>query len=163
MHHGRPPDNASLLARILRGDGQKTIAYELGLAPSTVSGRYMRALGTLEVSPRRIPLALVLAAQSAAGIGPMPRASSGFFDHDETAFRIVSVARPLTSRMTMLTPTEQEIAQWIIEGASRLEISRRRATSVHTVARQFHLIFRTMQVTGRFALIRRAIELQCFR
>jgi DNA-binding CsgD family transcriptional regulator len=65
--------------------------------------------------------------------------------------------------MTTLTHAEQDVARWIIEGCSRFEIARRRQTSVHTVARQFHAIFNAQRITGRFALVRSALELHCFR
>jgi DNA-binding NarL/FixJ family response regulator len=76
---------------------------------------------------------------------------------------VVSVPRPSTGRLPGLTRAEEEVAQGIVEGYSRFEIARRRATSVNTVARQVHSIFNALQITGRFALIRRAIEFNCFR
>jgi DNA-binding NarL/FixJ family response regulator len=161
---GLCPEGALILSRILCGDQQKVVASELELAASTVSGRYVRALTKLEiVSPRKVPLALVLAAQSAAGIDPIASARSSVFGHHQSTCLVVSVPRPATTRMTALTMAEQDIAQWIIEGYSRSAIARRRTTSVHTVARQFHSIFAAMKVTGRFALIRRAVELHGFR
>jgi DNA-binding CsgD family transcriptional regulator len=65
--------------------------------------------------------------------------------------------------MVGLTPAEREIAQWIIEGCSRFYIAHRRRTSVHTVARQFNAINDALRTTGRYALIRSAVELGCFR
>jgi len=160
---GLCPQSASVIARVFCGDPQKVVASDLGIAPSTASGRYVKALEALEVSPRMVPLSLILAAQSAAGLGPIATARSCVFDHQETACLVVSVPRPAMARMTALTTAEQDVAQWIMEGYSRWAIARHRMTSVHTVSRQFHSIFETLKVTGRFALIRRAVELHGFR
>jgi DNA-binding CsgD family transcriptional regulator len=155
-------EGASILSRILCGVQQKVVACECGLAPSTVSGRYVRTLTQIEVAPRNVPLALVLAAQSASGIGPIATAKSCVFEHQRQTWLVVSVPRPTAARMTELTPAEQEVAQWIIEGYTRFAIARHRMTSVNTVARQFHSIFTRMKVRGRYSLIRRAVELRGF-
>ena len=156
------PEDLGILARVLSGNPQKVIASDLRTATSTISGRYARALSKLDLSPRRVPLIAVLAAQGSAGIGPIPSARSCFVDHQGCACLVVSVPRPVTARMSGLTQAEQVVAQGIIEGRSRFEIARGRATSVNTVARQVHSTFNALQITGRFALIRRAIELDCF-
>src|SRR5277367_280576 len=64
----------SIVARVLHGDQQKLLASELSIAPSTVSGRFVRALGKLDLIPRCVPVPLVLAAQTFAGLNPGPRA-----------------------------------------------------------------------------------------
>lgn len=154
--------DAALLTRILRGDPQKEIAWELRVAASTLSGRYVHALASFGLSPRHLPLPLVLAAQSAADLGPITAVRTRILDRPGGASLVVSVPRTAASRMTGLTPAERAVAQGIIEGHSRSEIARRRGTSVHTVGRQFHSIFEAMNATGRFALIRRAVERGAF-
>jgi DNA-binding CsgD family transcriptional regulator len=154
--------DALMVVRILSGDQQKLVASEFGIASSTGSSRYLRALGRLELSRQHVPLTLVLAAQSASGVRPVPPARSGFFNHHQNAYVFVSVRSPDTARMTQLTAAEQAVARFILSGHSRLEIAGTRETSIHTVARQFHSIFEAMKVTGRFALIRRAVELRAF-
>jgi DNA-binding CsgD family transcriptional regulator len=156
-------DDAAILARILSGEQQKLVASDLGIAASTVSGRYVRALDRLDLSPSTLPLPIVLAAQAWIGVANAPSARRGFFESQGTACMVVSVPRPATARMSNLTPAEQDVAKWIIEGCSRFDIARRRKTSVHTVARQFHAIFNTQRGTGRFALVRSAVEHECFR
>jgi DNA-binding CsgD family transcriptional regulator len=74
----------------------------------------------------------------------------------------MSVPRPMTDHLTCLTPAEREIARWIIEGQTRSEIADLRRTSPNTVAVQVHSVFSALRVTGRYALIRRAVELKCF-
>jgi DNA-binding CsgD family transcriptional regulator len=157
------PDDLGIVVRILSGDPQKAIAADVSTATSTISGRYARALSKLDISSRDVPLVPVLAAQGFSGIGPVPAARSCVVDHEGCACLVVSVPRPSTGRLPGLTRAEEEVAQGIVEGYSRFEIARRRATSVNTVARQVHSIFNALQITGRFALIRRAIEFNCFR
>lgn len=156
--------DASIVVRVLSGDQQKVVASELGIASSTGSSRYLRALERLDLSRRQVPLALVLAAQSTSDVRPVPPAPArgGFFNHQQNAYVFVSIRSPDTARMTQLTLAEQAVARSIISGHSRFEIARSRETSIHTVARQFHSIFEAMNVTGRFALIRRAVELRAF-
>jgi DNA-binding NarL/FixJ family response regulator len=155
-------DDAAIVARILSGEQQKLVASDLRIAASTVSGRYVRALDRLDLSPTTLPLPIVLAAQAWIGVANAPNARRGFFESQGTACMVVSVPRPATARMSSLTPAEQDVAKWIIEGCSRFDIARRRKTSVHTVARQFHAIFNTQRGTGRFALVRSAVEHECF-
>ena len=52
---------------------------------------------------------------------------------------------------------------WLIEGESRWEIAARRETSAQTVACQVRGIFSKWRLTGRYALIRRAVDLGWFR
>lgn len=155
-------EDADILARVFAGHQQKVVASDLGIAPSTVSGRYVRALDRLDLTAGAAPLPLVLAAQAALGVGRVPRARTAFFEAQGRVCMAVSVSRPNTTRMTNLTTAEQEVAAWLVEGCSRFEIARRRETSVHTVARQFHSIFAVQRVTGRFALVRSAVAVGCF-
>jgi DNA-binding NarL/FixJ family response regulator len=165
INRGHPSVNgndASILVRVLCGDPQKVIASDLGIATSTASGRYLRALQQLDLARRTLSLPLVLAAQSSAGIARVPSAQSAVFKQRGQLALIVTVPRPTTARMTTLTRAEQEVAQCLIEGDSREQIARKRRTSVHTVARQFSSIFTTLRVGGRYGLIRHAAELLCF-
>jgi DNA-binding NarL/FixJ family response regulator len=156
------PEDAAVLRRVLCGEPQKVLACDLGIANSTVSGRCVRALDELGMSHRTVPLALVLAAQSAAGLVRIPKATSALFEQDGRPCLALTVARPATKYMATLTRAEQEVAQALIEGSTRSEIALRRTTSMFTVTRQFSSIFAALRVTGRCALIRRAAELGCF-
>jgi DNA-binding CsgD family transcriptional regulator len=154
--------DAAVLVRVLCGEPQKVIASELGIATSTTSGRYLRALDQLDLGNRTLPLPLVLAAQSWAGIARVPRARTAIFEECGELALVVSVPRPVTAHMTTLTRAEQEVAKCLIEGDCRKEIARRRETSVHTVARQFSSVFTALRIGGRYALIRCAVERRCF-
>jgi DNA-binding NarL/FixJ family response regulator len=154
--------DAALLARIFCGDQQKALACDLGIATSTVSGRILRALSRLDISVRSVPLALVVAAQAWAGLVQMPLARSTLFEHRGFVFQTLTLPRPQLEVVKSLTRAGHEIASMLIEGRTRSEIASQRRASLHTVAHQIHSIFSALDVTGRFALIRRAIELGCF-
>jgi DNA-binding CsgD family transcriptional regulator len=159
---GLSPHGALLVASVLCGEARKGLASELGIAVSTATGRLLRALAKLELANRNIALPLVLAAQTWAGVARIPGAKAALLDYEGFRCLAVSVPRPVTSGLSALTRGEQQVARWLIEGATRHEIADRRGTSVFTVSRQFHGIFAALRVTGRYALIRRAVELGCF-
>lgn len=163
---GRPQgltnDDALLVVNVLCGEPRKAVASELGIAISTATGRFLRALAKLELGDRNVPLPLVLAAQSWAGMARIPSVRVACFEQEGCPCVVVSVPRPATAHLSSLTRGEQEVAQWLIEGLTRYEIADRRETSVHTVAGQFHSIFNALRVTGRYELIRRAVGLRCF-
>lgn len=163
---GRPeglsPEDASLVVNVLCGEPRKAIASELSIALSTATGRFLRALAKLELADRNVPLPLVLAAQCRVSAARIRSGRRAAVDHEGNRCLALSVPRPATRHLVPLTPSEQEIAQWLIEGLTRYEIADRRETSVHTVAGQFHSIFAALHVTGRYELIRRAVELGCF-
>jgi DNA-binding NarL/FixJ family response regulator len=156
------PDDAAVLLRVLCGDAQKVLAADLGVANSTVSGRCIRALTRLGLERRPVPLPLVLAAQSCAGIVRLPKVTSSHFDDDGRPCVALSVPRPITTNLGTLTRAEHEVARALMEGYTRSEIALRRTTSVFTVTRQFSAIFGALRVTGRYSLIRCAAERGCF-
>ncbi len=141
------PDDASLVVRVLCGEPRKALAAEMGIALSTATGRFLRALDKLGLGGRNIPLPLVLAAQSWAGADVIPTARTAWFDYEGAHCLALSVPRPSTERLAVLTRGQQEVALWLIEGMTRYEIANLRRTSVHTVARQFHSIYNTLRVT----------------
>jgi DNA-binding CsgD family transcriptional regulator len=163
---GRPTgltlEDASLVADVLCGRPRKAVAADAGMALSTATGRFLRALSKIELADRNVPLPVVLAAQCRSGVAPIRSVRSALFDYDGCRCLAISVPRPATGHLTSLTRGEQEIAQWVIEGLTRHEIAERRETSVHTVAGQCHAVFAALRVTGRYELIRRAVELCCF-
>jgi DNA-binding NarL/FixJ family response regulator len=156
------PDDSAVLVRVLCGEAQKVVAAELGIATSTASGRCQRALDHLDLAHRTMPLPLVLAAQSWAGVVHVPSARSALFEQHGQLALIVSVPRPVTANITALTRAEREVAQRLIEGNCTKEIALWRATSTHTVTRQLSSIFAALRVTGRCGLIRYAVDARCF-
>jgi DNA-binding CsgD family transcriptional regulator len=156
-------DEASLVRSVLCGDARKALACDQGVAVSTVTGRFLRALSKVELHDCTVPLTFVLAAQSHSGLVRIPSARATYVDHEGCRSLSLSIPRPVTTCLTELTPVQQQIALWLIEGATRETIAERRGKSVHTVAGQIHAVFHGLRVTGRYALIRRACELGCFR
>ena len=152
----------SLARRVLCGDARKVLADELGIAVSTVTGRYLRTLERLGLRECTMPLVLVLAAQSRKGLARIPSTRSTYIDPNGWRCLSVSVPRPVTSCLTALTPVQQQVAQWLIEGATREMIAELRGTAVNTVAGQVHAVFHALRVTGRYELTGRAWELGCF-
>jgi DNA-binding CsgD family transcriptional regulator len=61
-----------------------------------------------------------------------------------------------------LTPAEEEVTRLLVDGDSRWEIAAKRATSAQTVACQLRGIHSKLGVSGRYALIRRGVELGWF-
>jgi DNA-binding CsgD family transcriptional regulator len=109
-----------------------------------------------------MPLPLVLAAQSWAGVARVPSARGALFEQRGELALMVSVPKPVTAPMTTLTRAEQEIALRLIEGNCPKEIALLRATSTHTVTHQLSSIFAALRISGRCGLIRYAAELRCF-
>jgi DNA-binding NarL/FixJ family response regulator len=146
---------------VLCGDQQKAIAANLAIAPSTVSHRFGGALRKLGIARDAVPLPLVIAAHHRAGIQGETGATSAEFEAGGRACLVISVRRPRTERAHVLTPAEIEVARLCVEGLTRTDIASYRATSVLTVARQVHSIFTALGIVGRYALIRRLVELGC--
>jgi DNA-binding CsgD family transcriptional regulator len=156
------PDEALLVRSVLCGAARKVLAPDFGIAVSTTTGRYRRALAKLDFTDCTMPLVLVLAAQSRATQARIPSAPMTYVDHKGLRCLSFSVPRPVMTHLAELTPGQQQVAQWLIEGGTRETIAERRCTAVNTVAGQVHAIFHALRVTGRYALIRKASELGCF-
>jgi len=61
-----------------------------------------------------------------------------------------------------LSDAERDVGRLLIEGLSCAEIAEHRGSSIHTIANQRRRVFSALQISGRYALIRRAAELGCF-
>jgi len=153
---------ATVLLRVLCGDQQKVISTELRIAHSTASKRCAQAIEKLDLTARSVPLPVVVAAQSAAGVVSNARVRHAPFAYEGAEYMVASIRRPLVHGRSPLTVSEQSIAQLLVEGLSRWEIAKMRATSVQTVSCQLRSIFAKFQATGRYGLTRRATELGWF-
>jgi DNA-binding NarL/FixJ family response regulator len=149
----------SVLVRVLCGEQQKLVAVELEIACSTASKWYTHALAKLRLAEGPFPLPLVIAAQSwASGVVSSAGARSASFEHGGDHFTLFCVPNPRLASETRLTHAEQEVAELLIEGGSRWEIASHRCTSTQTVACQLRGIFSKLRLTGRHALIARAVD-----
>ena len=156
------PAEAAVLSRVLCGEQQKVISTELRIAHSTASKRCAQALEKLELTARTIPLPIAVSAQRAAGVVTAADLRYSRFTYEGCEFVVASIPRPKLVARTMLTVSEQEIAQLLVEGRSRWQIAGIRQTSVQTVSCQLRSIFAKFQATGRYGLTRRAAELGWF-
>jgi len=120
-----------------RGIPQKVIAYELGIAASTVGTHLRLALDRLHIE--RPQIALTVAASSGS---VRPEAL------DDSALPV-----PAT-----LSPAEADVVRAIIRGATNEQIAVERSRSIRTVANQVASAFRKLGVGSRGELYRRAVE-----
>jgi DNA-binding NarL/FixJ family response regulator len=153
----------AVLVRVMWGEQQKLVAAELGIACSTASKWYTSALAKTGLAGAPIPLPLIIAAQAwASGKEAPVQARSATFEHEGVAYFLLSVPRPVVNPAGALTPAECEVARYLVEGETRWDIAARRETSAQTVACQIRGIFSKWRLTGRYALVRRAVELGWF-
>jgi DNA-binding NarL/FixJ family response regulator len=144
----------AVLVRVLCGDQQKLVASDLGIACSTASKWYTTAIDKLQLRSGPIPLPLILAAQSWANDRTLDvDARSTCFEYEGTDFFLLSTAAPV-GRADRMTLAEYEVAKLVIDGVSRWDIAKYRATSAQTVACQLRGVYSKCRVTGRYALIR---------
>ncbi len=149
----------AVLVRVLSGEQQKAVAFDLGIACSTTSKWYTAALAKASLNAGPVPMPLVIAAQSwASGVMPSMDARVTTIAFDGHEFLVLSVPAPNLAREQRLTRAEREVASALVVGQSRWEIARRRSTSTQTVACQLRGIFSKLDVGGRCALIRRGVE-----
>ena len=149
----------AVLVRVLCGDQQKSVAVDLEIACSTASKWHTLALAKLGLSQGTVPVPLVIAAQAwSSGQNPVLRARRAELEVDGSSYVLVDVPKPKGHGEGLLTPAEREVAQLLISGLLRREIADVRCTSTQTVASQLRGIFAKLQVGGRCALIRRAVQ-----
>lgn len=154
----RAPKSLQILERVLLGERPKALAFELGIAPSTVAvalSKCLRALG-VDCRPAQVPLLFVMAARGAHGVAPF-RGRIAAFESGLGRFWVVSASRPDRRLAERLSSAEYSVAQHLVEGQSHAQISRLRGTSVRTVANQLGAAFRKLGVSGRCELIDRAL------
>jgi len=154
-----------LLRRVFGGDQQKAVAADLAIACSTASKWHTQALKKLRLLDEPVPLPLVIAAQSWTRdpLAVLPAGLDGAeFEDKGCTWYVLVVKRAAIPQGTTLTAAEQEVVRLLVEGKSRLEIADCRATSTQTVACQLRGVFAKLRATGRYALVRRAVELGWF-
>jgi DNA-binding NarL/FixJ family response regulator len=150
----------AVVIRVLDGQQQKVVAAELRIASSTASKWYTLGLHKMRIAGGPIPLPLVIAAQAwASAKTPPVNARSAAFEHEGAQYFVLTVPKPTVTAQDSLTASECEVARFLVEGESRSEIAARRQTSAQTVACQLRCVFAKWRLTGRCALIRRAVEL----
>jgi DNA-binding NarL/FixJ family response regulator len=146
-----------ILQAVLCGQGQKNIAIDLGLAPSTIALNARLALEGLGLrcKPSRVHPLLMLAAKAGSKSGGAQTATLSFVAEGAEQLRVVSVPRPDRRLFRVLPPAELAVIRHLVEGLCYHEIARLRGTSTRTIANQITAVFRRMRASGRNELLSR--------
>jgi DNA-binding CsgD family transcriptional regulator len=156
------PRKLQVLERVLLRGGQKSVAAELGLAPSTIAiiaGSCLRAMG-FDAGASRTPLLLTLAAHAYRGSTELRDARMSELSYGGRVYWVVGAARPEGWLADALSPAEYAVSRLLIEGKSHAEIAAIRKTSVRTVANQLAAAFHKLGVSGRSELICRLVRVR---
>jgi DNA-binding NarL/FixJ family response regulator len=140
------------------GCSNKHAASELEVAESTITKHVQSALRTLGLKSRA-ELIRMLDTEIGAG----PEAEIRFFPRglEGSSFRLggddfawLSLRLPKQPKLPSgLTPAEEEVVIWLLEGKSNSEIARARGVTASTVANQIQTVFRKLGVGSRWALM----------
>jgi DNA-binding NarL/FixJ family response regulator len=144
-----------VIERVLLRGGQKPVAAELGLAPSTVAiiaGNCLRAMG-FELGASRVPLPITLSIHAVHGLTNLREARLSQVTLDGLSYSILSTTRPEYCLESALSKAEYAVTRLLVEGQSHAEIAARRQTSVRTVANQLAAAFHKLGVSGRCELV----------
>lgn len=147
--------NVQFLERVLLGHGQKCVALDSQLAPSTIAltvAECLRAMG-LDRRPSRAPAVLAMALHAYRGESEFRVARVSELHHAGKTYRAVSTVRPDLALYDLLSPAEYEVVRLLIEGKTYAEIAMVRNTSVRTIANQIGSAFQKLSVSGRGELL----------
>jgi DNA-binding NarL/FixJ family response regulator len=148
-----------VLRRALTGEPRKCIAFDLGIAQSTVAMACANALKVLGVGPSaaRAPLVLLLAAHAASNAALSLSGASALLI-DAGSFWIARAACPDERFGRRLTSSEHSVMRLLLRGKTRAQIALDRRTSERTVANQLNAVFRKLRISGRAELVGRLIS-----
>jgi DNA-binding NarL/FixJ family response regulator len=146
-----------ILAAVLCGVGQKNIAMDMGLAPSTIALNARLGLESLGIGckPSRAHPLLMLAAKAGAKQDHTLTATVSSLTDGERDLRVISIQRPDRKLFRLLPPAELSVIRLLVEGLPYSEIAHRRETSTRTIANQITAVFRRLRVSGRNELLSR--------
>jgi DNA-binding CsgD family transcriptional regulator len=161
----RPQSSASLTSRArhaliesaILGQAQKVLAIDMGRSMSTVSTVLHGSLQAMGLSChfRCSPLSLALLAH-AARRDALPRPGLA----REGDAWVVTFVRPDWALRAQLSGSEYDVARLALEGKTHAEMALLRRVSQRTIANQLQSVFAKLKVTGRFQLLRLAIDSQ---
>jgi DNA-binding CsgD family transcriptional regulator len=144
--------------RVLLGCAQKVVAIDLSMPLPSLSSTLRQLTQNMgfRCCVSRIPVAvpLLLHALRRRAFHDLRVSRSPGLEHEirvSVRHRYGVVARHLSSG-------ERDVALRLLEGQSYLEIARQREVSVRTVANQLSSVFRKVGASGRFDLLRAAVE-----
>lgn len=152
---GLTPRNIEILRRLVRGEAQKTVALELGLAPSTVASHAASCLTAMGFRCRTqsVPLllAISLRATEQRVSGPTLRGTS--LRNAWGVCTVLSASAITCGLGNELSQAERAVVSSVLDGCSNDEIARVRGTSERTVANQLGSAFQKLGVGCRSGLI----------
>lgn len=148
-----------VIERVLLRGGQKPVAAELRLAPSTIAiiaGNCLRAMG-FDQGASRVPLPITLSIHAVHGLTELREARLSEVSLEGVSVSILSTPRPEHCLESLLSKAEYAVTRLLVEGQSHAEIAARRQTSVRTVANQLAAAFHKLGVSGRCELVCRLV------
>lgn len=146
----------SVVRRLALGQCQKLVAYDFGLAHTTVSSHLRGALDKLGLArwEHAVLVAAVFEARGARTVRIADEDEGGSHGGPGTERHIVVECELAQRALLSLTEAERNVALWVVDGCANSEVGRRRRCSSRTVANQISSVFRKLHVHGRCELIR---------
>jgi DNA-binding NarL/FixJ family response regulator len=144
-----------------RGELQKVVAIDLGVAPSSVAAMLRQVTRGMGLSCKfsRLPLAIpllrhMISRPELVSIRLEPR------PHDRAQpVLVIEMRRCDDVIAAKLSKSEYEVARQLLEGRTYRQMASSRATSVRTIANQVSSVFKKLGVSGRFEVLRSALEI----
>jgi DNA-binding NarL/FixJ family response regulator len=147
----------AILEAVLCGHGQKAVAIDFDLAPSTIALNARLGLEYLGLrcKPSRVHPLLMVAAKAGSKSDGMLAGTLSRLVVGERQLRVVALPRPDRRLFKVLPPAELAVTRLLVEGYCYEDMARLRGTATRTVANQLTAVFRRMRVSGRNELLAR--------
>jgi DNA-binding NarL/FixJ family response regulator len=148
-----------ILERLLLGESQKVLSFEMGLSVSFVaflSKRALHAIG-VETTTSKAPAILCLLVQSSRRAAPMRALRATDLELGGGPCIALSIPLHNSGLGCVLSPAERAVVSMRLEGRSLAEIAFQRQTSTRTVANQLGAACRRLGVSGRWSLVRHVV------
>ncbi|HVU06040.1 MAG TPA: LuxR C-terminal-related transcriptional regulator [Polyangiaceae bacterium] len=145
----------TIVRRLVLGHCQKLVAFDFGLAHTTVSSHLRSSLDKMGLE--RWEVAVLVAAIVEGAHTPLDPTPEDALQVGPLApgERVVALERDVGGKaFVRLTEAERAVALRIVEGRTNAEIGLERSSSARTVANQVSSVFRKAEVHGRCELIR---------
>ncbi len=150
-----------IVESILCGVGQKTVAINLGVAPSTIALNAQRGLAGIGSTgrPSRVHPMLMQVAKAACERS-LAAAAISFVSSSLGDLQVIGMKRPDRYLAGTTPPAELDVVRFLFEGRSYADIAATRHTSQRTVANQLAAVFKRVGVSGRNELMIRLFGLE---
>lgn len=126
---------------VARGHHVKLVAYELGIAASTVRSHLHSAMRKLNVADRSTLCRLVANVRAPGDVAEVAEVG------------LLALVESVSEMPEILTDAESDVARLIFEGLTNEEIAARRETSERTIANQIAAVYRKLGVNSRIELV----------